>query len=169
MSEPKVGIITKVEDGSYGDKSWKVVTLGTGEVLKVKSGKEGVLRAKWGLLEVGVGMKFTMMDYTLKDGTKAPYVYDIETVAGALPTEGGSTEMLKEHKAVIAEATKEVTETPPKPPETPVAPQELGMWYKEAGELYRMGFLKDDNPVEKKIKQKYFNRLFKVLGIDVQY
>ncbi len=165
MSEPKVGVITKVEDGSYGDKSWKVITLGTGEVLKVKSGKEGVLRAKWGLLEVGVGMKFTMMDYTLKDGTKAPYVYDIETVANALPTGDHEPEMLPQHEKEIKKAIEEVS----KPVETPIAPQELGMWYKEAGELYRAGFLNDDNPVEKKVKQKYFNRLFKVLGIDVQY
>lgn len=164
MSEPIVGVITDVKDDSYSGKDFKVVTLGTGQVLKVKYGREGALKAKWGILTVGTAIKFTMGDYQGK-----PFVSDIETVASALPTETPAPEMIPDHNAEIEKALKEVAEQPPKITEAPIAPQELGMWYKEAGELYRAGFLNDDNPVEKKVKQKYFNRLFKVLGIDVQY
>ena len=51
---------------------------------------------------------------------------------------------------------------------------ETAMWYKEAGEMYRAGALKESNtdisPEHAKlIKQKYLNRMFKALGIDVQY
>ena len=78
------GSITKVEDDKYGDKDFKVVTLATGQVLKVKQGRDGVLKAKWGILVEGAAVKFTMQDYTKPDGVKIPFVADIEAVANGL-------------------------------------------------------------------------------------
>ncbi|KKM89170.1 hypothetical protein LCGC14_1251510 [marine sediment metagenome] len=75
-----IGVITSVEDDDYQGKSFKKVTLGTGEVLKVKYGNGGALKAKWGLLQEGVAIKFTMGDFNGK-----PFVQDIETVEGELP------------------------------------------------------------------------------------
>ncbi len=84
MANDIIGVVTSVEDDGYGQQTWKMVTLGTGEILKVKSGRDGVLKAKWGLLQEGVAIKFTMQDY-MKEGVAYPYVQDIETVEGELP------------------------------------------------------------------------------------
>ncbi len=84
MAKDITGIITSVEDDDYEGKSFKKVTLGTGEVLKVKYGREGALKAKWGLLQEGVAIHFKMKDFT-KGGAAYPFVDDIETVEGALP------------------------------------------------------------------------------------
>ena len=80
-----IGVITNVEDDSYDGKEFKKVTLGTGEVLKVKQGRGGDLKAKWGLLQEGVAIKFTMTDFKTPEGVKIPFVSDIETVEGVLP------------------------------------------------------------------------------------
>ena len=42
-----IGLIDKVEDDSYDGKDFKKVTLKDGQVLKVKQGREGSLKAKW--------------------------------------------------------------------------------------------------------------------------
>ena len=70
-----LGSITSVEDDDYQGKDFKKVTLADGQVLKVKYGKEGMLKAKWGLLQAGATIKFTMGDYQGK-----PFVKDIEAV-----------------------------------------------------------------------------------------
>ena len=80
-----IGVITTVEDDSYDGKDFKRVTLGTGEELKVKYGREGKLKAKWGLLQIGKAVTFTMTDFTKPDGAKIPFVSDIATVEGELP------------------------------------------------------------------------------------
>ncbi len=138
-----IGVITSVEDDEYQGKAFKRVTLGTGEVLKVKYGREGALKAKWALLQEGVAMKFTMKDYTTPDGVKIPFVFDIDTVEGELP--------------------------PPAPPTTPLkpAPQEVGMWWKEAGEMIRSGEIKKDTEVGGAIYRLYYATMRDVLGVKV--
>ena len=74
-----LGSIIKVEDDDYQGKDFKKVTLANGQVLKVKYGKEGILKAKWGLLQEGKAIKFTMGDYQGK-----PFVSDIESIAELL-------------------------------------------------------------------------------------
>ena len=80
-----IGVITNVEDDSYDGKDFKKVTLGTGEVLKVKQGRGGDLKAKWGLLKEGVAIRFTMTDFKTPKGERIPFVSNIETVEGVLP------------------------------------------------------------------------------------
>ena len=84
MAKDIYGTITSVEDDNYQGKAFKKVTLGTGEVLKVKYGREGALKDKWPLLGGGVAIHFKMEDY-MKDGEAFPFVEDIEVVEGELP------------------------------------------------------------------------------------
>ncbi len=96
-----IGVITNVEDDSYDGKDFKKVTLETGEVLKVKQGRGGDLKAKWGLLQEGVAIRFIMTEFMKPDGVKIPFVSNIETVEGVLPkavkpdTEGIETVVVK--------------------------------------------------------------------------
>ncbi len=138
-----IGIIRSVEDDSYNGKDFKKVTLINGKVLKVKYGKGGALKKKWGMLEAGKAIKFTMGEF---NGSE--YVEDIETIEGALP-----------------KATKEPVAPTPQPP----APQELGMWRKEQGELYRMWKIHPETmpkkPWAKVLVDDYFAQMFSVLNI----
>ena len=149
-----IGVITSVEDDSYDGKDFKKVTLDAGQVLKVKYGKEGKLKAKWDILQENVAVKFIMGNYQGK-----PFVSDIETVDSALPPPK-EPQILPQHADAIEQAKAE---------SDPVDKIERSMFYKEAGKLYRGGFLDDAIPELKVVKKKYFNRLFKALGIDVQY
>lgn len=132
-----VGVITSVEDADYQGKAFKKVTLGTGQVLNVKYGREGVLKAKWGLLVVGAAMKFTMQDYTKTDGVKIPFVFDIETVEGQLPPH--------------IEPTNFVEPSPKPEPKKEIAPQEVGLAYKILAELYVTGFIDENKPDGKEL------------------
>ncbi len=110
MAKDIIGLITSVEDDDYQGKAFKKVTLGTGEVLKVKYGREGALKDKWPLLGVGVAIHFKMKDF-IKQGEAFPFVEDIEvtdisTVASELP------ELVKVGGAVIP-----TTIAPVEPPE----------------------------------------------------
>lgn len=128
-----IGVITSVEDDSYDGKDFKKVTLGTGQVLKVKYGREGALKKKWGLLQEDVAIKFIMRDYTTPDGTNKPFVADIETVGGALPPAQSQEQVLPEHQEVIEKAKAQAT---------PPAPQAVGMITKEIGDMIRAKYLK---------------------------
>ena len=152
-----IGIITKVEDDSYQGKSHKKVTLGDSQVLKVKQGREGMLKEKWGLLKEGVAVKFMMQDYTNPNGVKFPFVADIETVEGNLPPPQ-QPQVLPEHQEVIGRASDSA----------PIAPQEQGMWFKEIGELYRAGLIKKDSPEGLALIAIYFARMKKVMGIETE-
>lgn len=129
-----VGVIAKVEDDSYDNKDFKVVTLGTGQVLKVKQGREGKLKEKWCLLNIGTAIKFTMTDFTKPDGVKIPFVSDIETVEGQLPPH--------------IEPTNFPEEVPPKKERNP---QEVGLAYKILAELYVNGFIDENKPDGKEL------------------
>ncbi len=128
-----VGVITSIEDDEYPvGKTFKKVTLGTGQVLKVKHGREDALYKKWGLLRVGVAIKFTMKDYTTGEGVKIPFVFDIETVESTLSEEGVTPELPAEQQAIVDEALAQSVPTiPVKEP----APQAVGMTTKEIGNL----------------------------------
>ena len=126
-----------------------MVTLGTGEVLKVKYGKEGALKAKWGLLQGGVAIHFKMKDF-MKQGVAYPFVDDIEAVDGALL------------EPVTAE-TVEVPATEPLP--RTIAPQERGMWYKQLGDDLRSGHIDKSTAFGKKLRLTYFAEMFRVLDI----
>jgi len=75
-----VGSIVSIEDGSYQGKDFKKVTLGDGTSLKVKYGREGMLKAKWGDLQVGRAYTFVMGDYNGKQ-----FVQDFRKVEDGLP------------------------------------------------------------------------------------
>ncbi len=61
----------------------------------------------------------------------------------------------------------EVATPKPKPePKKEIAPQEVGLWFKEVGELYRAGKLEGE--IGKAIMKVYWARLFYVLGITIE-
>lgn len=129
-----IGVITSVEDDKdYNGKDYKKVVLGTGEELRVKQGRDGKLKAKWGLLQAGVAIKFIMMDFTKPDGVKIPFVSDIETVEGAIPPPVEPT-MLPEGEEVVRKAVASVASSPPNP-------QAVGMFTKEIGDMIRSKYL----------------------------
>lgn len=147
MANDIIGVVTIVEDDGYGQQTWKMVTLGTGEILKVKSGRDGVLKAKWGLLQEGVAIKFTMKDFIDKDKIAHPYVQDIETVEDELP-----------------EPVKRTTTPVP----SVIAPQERGMWWKQLGDDLRSGHIDKETHMGKVIRLRYFAEMFRVLDIDIK-
>lgn len=67
------------------------------------------------------------------------------------------TDMVKPEEV----ATKEPK---PEPPKKEIAPQELGMWYKEVGEMYRAGKL--EGPTGKALMVAYWARMFTVIGVE---
>ena len=68
-------VINKVEDDSYEGKEFKKVTDKAGKVWKIKQGREGALKDKWGLLEPGVALRVTLGTFKDKE-----FVKDIELV-----------------------------------------------------------------------------------------
>ncbi len=150
-----IGIVTSIEDDNYQGKDFKKVTLGTGQVLKVKHGRDDALKDKWGLLKVGVATRFIMRDFTKPDGVIIPFVSDIETVEGNLP-EAQTPQVTLEQQAEINAAIK------PAP-----APQELGMWWKELGEAIRAGNIDVDFPNNAvKIRSQYYKKMSEVTGVN---
>lgn len=125
-----VGVITSVEDDDYQGKAFKKVTLGTGEVLKVKYGREGALKAKWPLLQEGVAIKFTMKDFTTAENVKIPFVHDIETVERELPPP-------VKPKTVPIPPPSGAPRPPPGTHKAEPAPQVVGMLTKEIGDMIR--------------------------------
>lgn len=155
MANDIYGTITSVEDDDYQGKSFKKVTLGTGEVLKVKYGREGALKDKWPILGVGVAIHFKMKDF-MRDGTAYPFVDDIEvtdiaTVASELPDP-------------VKVGTVEVPGAEPKT----IAPQERGMWWKQLGDDLRSGHVDISKPFGKTLRLRYFAEMFRVLDIEIE-
>ncbi len=65
------------------------------------------------------------------------------------------------------EQTKTPDELKPKIESKPPAAQEIGMWWKELGEMIRSGNLDKDYPKSTvKIKTQFYNKMFEVLNID---
>jgi len=59
----QIVVIDKVEDDSYDGKDFKKVTDKAGQVWKIKQGRGGALKEKWGLLEEGKAIKLMMGDF----------------------------------------------------------------------------------------------------------
>ncbi len=141
-----IGVIATVEDDEYQGKSFKKVTLGDGQVLKVKYGREGALKAKWGLLVEGRAIKFTMRDFTTPDQVKIPFVFDIATVE--LPPAKEPAPLLEEHQKEIDKAVEGGKKLEPKKEHNP---QETGLAYKVTADLYVHGFLDENIPDDKEL------------------
>ena len=75
-----IGIIANIEDDSYEGKDFKKVTLADGSILKVKSGREGYLKAKWGELEIGKTYEWEMGSFQDK-----PFVKDFKAITSPAP------------------------------------------------------------------------------------
>ena len=133
MAENVIGVITSVEDDSYDNKDFKKVTLDTGQVLKVKQGREGALKAKWDLLQVNRVIKFIMKDYTKPDGVKVPFVNDIETVETPPPQK---PHLSSKDQKEVDEARQEGRQELPPP-----NPHAVGMMTKEIGDMIRAKYL----------------------------
>ena len=141
MKDNIVGVITSVEDDSYQGKDFKKVTLGTGEVLKVKYGKEGYLKDKWPDLVVGVGVKFELGEYMGK-----PFVKDFKQID--LESQPVSHETVKEHMPppTIPKPTPKPTGGyKADPDKTESIERQVAM--KEIREAWVGGKLKDDDPL----------------------
>jgi len=115
-----IGVIDKIEDDSYQGKDFKKVTLKDGTVLKVKYGKEGVLKAKWGELQEGRAYNWKMGDYQGK-----PFVQDFTAVGDELQP----PQSVETHH-------NDVKPDPPK-----LSGQEVGMWWKH--KAFSLSYSKD--------------------------
>jgi len=170
MADFIVGVVTSIAKDEYQGKEFLRVTLGTGQELKVKQGREGALKEKWGLLQEGRAIKFTFSEYTNPEGVKFPFVSNIETVEGALPPP--VTSKLSEEAQALLPNPAAYAEKAPIPAKPAPAPQEIGMFLKEAGELIRMPqeealkLVKPD--MLKAIRTAYFAKMFTVLDIRVE-
>lgn len=131
------------------DNLW-VTPAGGGDEVKIAKKRE----ALHPLFEQGKAVLLHWETYMDK-----AYVAKAEAVAGKLPppTEPG---MLKEHQEVIQKA---VAETKPKP-----APQELGMWWKELGEMLRAKDIDTTKPVGKQLRTVYYAQMLSVLDIKIE-
>jgi len=153
MADFIVGVITKVEADTYDNKEFRRVTLGDREEpLKVKQGRDGALKAKWGLLQEGVAIKFIMEEYTNPKGVKFPFVSDIETVEGALPPPV-TPKLPAEAKAQL--------------PQAKIEGAERGMWEKEVGENIRAGLIKNTGATSP-YWHYYWLRMSQVLNVKAE-
>lgn len=135
-----VGIIASIENDSYDGKDFKKVKLKDGQVLKVKHGREGYLKAKWGQLQVDRAFSFTMGEFQNK-----PFVSDFT--------------------AVSEELEKKIKEEQPK---TLPTGQETGMWWKELGEMLRAKDIDLTTPHGKGMRTAYYAQMLSVLPIELK-
>ncbi len=140
-------ILTKVDKADYQGKEYRVITLSDGSTFNVKSGQNGILRAKWGLLEQGIGQEITL---TMGEYKGKPFVADF--VIGAATT--------------IAPQAPVVPATPPKP----IVPSQTTndsikqqVAIKEIGENLRKGV-----PQPPTYIIRYWHLVGESLGIPVQ-
>ena len=158
-----LGSISKVEDDDYQGKAFKKVTLADGQVLKVKYGREGVLKAKWGLLEAGTAIKFTMGEYGGK-----PFVLDIESIADGLAPSRTPAAAVQEETGRV-DTGKVVQQAQENQPDARTLDIHRQVAVKEIGELCRCGHINEDDAVNKKLIAWYMNWIYKTVGIDVHY
>lgn len=139
---PVIIVIDKIEDDiDYNNKPYKKVTDKEGNEWKVKQGRGGKLKDKWDILKEDLAYELSIDKYEGKD-----FVADFELVKDELKVE----------------AAKEVAGKAPG-----FAAQEIGMWYKEVGEMIRAGMIKYDKPEDKALMLAYKTRMLDVLGIKV--
>lgn len=135
-------VIDKIEDAEANGKPFKLVTDKGGTEWKFKSGKGGcITEARRNELMVDMAYELSIDKYKDYD-----YVADFELVKDELKQE----------------AAREVAKRAPG-----FAAQEVGMWYKEVGEMIRAGMIKYDKPEDKALMLAYKTRMLDVLGIKV--
>lgn len=88
-----------------------------------------------------------------------PYVTDAELVEGKLPPPV---------EPQVPDDYPGKEEIPPIVPPQVFAPQEIGLWYKEVGKLYRADLIKKDTPEGLALIAAYFLKMKQVLGITVE-
>ena len=160
-----LGSIIKVEDDDYQGKDFKKVTLANGQVLKVKYGKEGILKAKWGLLQEGKAIKFTMGEFNGK-----PFVSDIESIAELLkPAVNPNDTPIPQQKEVAVNTESPVKTAEANVPDARTLDIHRQVAVKEIGELWRCGHITEDDAANKKLIAWYMNWIYKTIGIDVHY
>ena len=160
-----LGSITKVEDDDYQGKAFKKVTLADGQVLKVKYGREGMLKAKWGILVEGTAVKFTMGEYSGK-----PFVLDIESIAELLkPAANPNGTEMPQQKEVAVNTENLVRTADANVPDARTLDIHRQVAVKEIGELWRCGHITETDAVNKKLIAWYMNWIYRTVGIDVHY
>ena len=144
---PETVIIDRVEDDDYQGKAFKKVTDKTGKVFNVKYGREGKLKAKWGLLIPGNAIEIEWGEYNGK-----PFVQDFKVVVEA-------QEVARLQPAL--EATAENVIPPPNP-------QAVGMITKELGDMIRGGLLTTlfGATIRKELVKWYRSQVFGITRIN---
>ncbi len=120
-------VVGTTELDEYGHL-W-VTPKGGGERVKIAKKRVGLHP----LFEQGVAVLLKWETYQ-----NHPYVADAKLVAGELQPAQEPTILPKDEK-IIEEARKEAVKKEP-------APQELGMWWKEVGEMIRAEIIKREGP-----------------------
>lgn len=116
MAETKVITIESVEDAAYDNKPYKKVMDTDGIPYNIKQGKEGTLKAKWGLLQPGATIKLTFDVVKGGEAKGKKYVADIEE---ATPKEVSATASYSSSSLSNASI------------EAQVAAKEIGMCWRE--------------------------------------
>lgn len=143
MASKKIMVLTEIEDIiENGEVIGKLVTDGAGNQVKVKVGRGGHLKNKWDELLIGRAYSFTMGEFK-----GFPFVEDFSEVKDIM----------------VKEAQRQVESGP--------APQEIGMWWKEAGELYRMWKMHPETMPDKDwakgLVRAYLVKMFEILPIKI--
>jgi len=146
MAKETVIVVGVTREDGYGNL-W-VTPAGGGEEVKIGE-KRSQLHP---LFEQGKAVMLHWETYKNR-----PYVSDAKAVEGELPGPQPSGEMLEEHKEVIAEVVKV------KP-----APQEIGMWWKELGEMIRAKDIDITKPAGKAMRIAYYAQMLSVLPIKIE-
>ena len=149
MPEPKIEryeVITpdSVVGDDYGNI---VVTTSTGDEVRVNKKHEHLHELLHEANENGRAVKLGYAVYMNKE-----YVHTAELFDGKPPVE---------------KQTKPITAGVQKPQ---VAPQELGMWWKEAGETLRaLSPELKQHPMYIELKNAYLRKMFSVLGVEMKH
>ncbi len=129
------------ESGDYGDYRKVIGVDGDGKEITKNVGDRW--KDKWGLLQENATVNFKMIQKNNKW-----VINDIIPVGDELPPS-----------------------TKPYVTETKAAPQEIGMWWKEMGEMLRAGppaGIDSTTPAGKLMRSAYYAQMMSVLGIEIK-
>ena len=149
--------ITHVEQAftKNGDEYVKVMGI-TGDGRETTKSVFNQLKDKWGMLQENATLDFKMV--------KKGQFWNIEDIN--LPQVSAPAE-----KPTLTAETPdqaEIDASAGKPPAKAPAPQELGMWWKELGEMLRSGDIDKTTPHYKLLRSAYYAQMFSVLGIKIE-
>lgn len=154
--EDKIFIIGRVEDiVDNGIVVGKHCFGGDAEDVKVKNPRDSGLKERWGELQVGRAVSFTMGEYMNR-----PYVKDFKLVEKALAEKA---EAVKPQPSAIQENIRENMEWK-------ADKIEQSLWWKELGNRIGDGSLERDFPKSHiAIKQQYYKKMSEITGIDFHH